>query len=759
MAGQPQGDPRAAAVCCDYCGLPTRGTLGSPGEPVFCCLGCQIADAIAQERADSDTGHGRTALQLGMAVFFSMNVMVFTLALWSWDTYAIASAPNAAILKELLRFACLLFSTPVVLLLGKPLLENVLRQLRGGMVTADVLLIVGVAAALIYSIVSLWTGQPHVYFEVACMILLAVTFGRWLEAEGKHRAMKSLQSLQNLLPTTARVVSPDGSCVDLALEEVQVGLVVRVLPGERFPLDGEVVEGCSFVDEQLVTGESQAVCKSRGDAVHGGTLNLDGRIDLLVRAAATEGTIPRLVASVRQAASQTCRPQRLADRLARVFVPLVVFITIVVFLTHWHANDLRAAWMSSMAVALIACPCALAIATPLAIWAALGRAAEQGVVFKTSDDLTTLSQVDTLCIDKTGTLTTNEPRLAGSFFDDLTHEATARDVVRQLAQQTRHPLADALQRWLGETPIAAHGTLRDATTVPGKGVRALWSPLDDAPASGCRPAVLGNREFLEAQDMRCSAPLREFTDHSVAQGLSVVLVGWQDQARAVFAFEESLRGDAQQALHELRERGLKILILTGDHQQRAHRMAEQLQVDVAAKLLPEDKLRTIANLRRAGNTVAMLGDGLNDAPALGAADVGIALGCGADVTRDAADVCLLSSALSALPWAVDLARATRRTIRRNLLWAVVYNSLGIGLAAAGKLNPMLAAVAMVFSSSFVIAESLRLGALAGPRAPLAESPSTRQAGGPATAADEPANSVAPPGRAGQREELVPLERT
>ncbi len=479
MTVQQQDDGRPASLVCDYCGLPTRGVARSQGEPLFCCLGCQIADAIAQERADPDAGRGRTALQLGMAVFFSMNVMVFTLALWSWDTYAISSAANAATLKELLRFACLLFTMPVVLLLGKPLLESVWRQLRNGLITADVLLIIGVAAALAYSILSLWTRQPHVYFEVACMILLAVTFGRWLEAEGKHRAMKSLQSLQNLLPATARVVNNDRKCVERLLADVEVGQIMRVLPGERFPLDGDVLCGCSYVDEQLVTGESQAVCKSPGDEVHGGTLNLDGRLDIRVSADAAAGTIPRLVESVRQAASQICRPQRLADRLARIFVPLVVVIGVVVFFAHWHANDLRTACMASMAVALIACPCALAIATPLAIWAALGHAAEHGVVFKTSDDLTSLSEVDYVCIDKTGTLTTDAPRLVEAFFDQETAEQTTWDVVRQLAEQTRHPLADALRRQAGESAGDGHITLGAATTVSGKGVLALWCPSED----------------------------------------------------------------------------------------------------------------------------------------------------------------------------------------------------------------------------------------------------------------------------------------
>ena len=249
------------------------------------------------------------------------------------------------------------------------------------------------------------------------MILVAVTLGRWLEAEGKHRAMKSLQSLQNLLPETARVVGPDGQLATQPLADVPQGRVIRVLPGERVPLDGTILQGQSFIDQQLVTGESRPECRSPGDRVYGGTANLDGRLDIRVDADAAAGVIQRLVASVRDAASQTCRPQRLADRLATVFVPLVFLIAVLVFFAHLKTTGLHSALMSSMAVALIACPCALAIATPLAVWAALGNAAQRGIVFRTSDDLTALSEVDRICIDKTGTLTTDRPQLAEAWYE------------------------------------------------------------------------------------------------------------------------------------------------------------------------------------------------------------------------------------------------------------------------------------------------------------------------------------------------------
>lgn len=681
--------------------------------PQYCCLGCQLAADITSDTTESDSESSRTALQLGLAVFFSMNVMVFTVALWSWDTYSIATSDNAAILKDLLRLACLLFATPVVLILGRPLVTNVAQQLRLGVITTDCLLVVGVAAAFCYSVVSVVGEQDHIYFEVACMILVAVTLGRWLEAEGKHRAMKSLQSLQNLLPETARVVNENGSQSVEPLANVSAGRVIRVLPGERVPLDGTVQIGQSYVDQQLVTGESRAVSRSPGDEVFGGTANLDGCLDIRVDANAASGMIQRLVESVHEAASRASRPQRLADRLATVFVPLVFVIALLVFVTHWKTTDMQAAFMSSMAVALIACPCALAIATPLAIWAALGNAAKQGVVFRTSDDLMALSAIDYICIDKTGTVTTDQPRLAGSWYQEGS-EKDAVDITRQLSSQTMHPLGRALDQQLcGQ--VAENGMSIGPTTMsPGKGISGQLTIVTDDNTMVTSLAAMGSGSFCIEKGLRFSDRLRKRQQRAIDCGQSVVCVGWHRQVRAVFGFEESLRGDAFAAVEALHGLGLRTLLLTGDQVERASRIASELGLAATAQLLPGEKQDVIAQLQARGHKVAMMGDGLNDAPALCAADIGIALGCGAEITRDAADVCLLSSRLVLVPWVVELSRVTRRTIRRNLIWAMAYNGLGIALAATGQLNPIFAALAMVFSSGFVIAESLRLSTRPGP---------------------------------------------
>jgi heavy metal translocating P-type ATPase len=426
------------------------------------------------------------------------------------------------------------------------------------------------------------------------------------------------------------------------------------------------------------------------------------------------GVIQRLVKSVREAANQTCRPQRLADRLATFFVPIVFVIAVIVFVAHWKSSNLNTAFMSSMAVALIACPCALAIATPLAIWAALANAAKHGVVFRTSEDLSALSDVDYVCIDKTGTLTTDEPRLAGQWYEDDESQDAVRDIAIQLAAQSLHPLAAALGKWLDHPTGAGNISIAPAILRPGRGVCAELTIPSAGDMELSTMAALGSSQFCVELRFDISERLRRTRDEAIEHGLSVTCVGWDSQVRAVFAFEESLRPDAAASVRALRIRGLDTMLLTGDQTERAKRIAAEIDVSLAANLLPGDKLRIVSELQAEGHHVAMLGDGLNDAPALSAADVGIALGCGADVTRDAADVCLLSPAPALLPWAIDLARTTQRTIRRNLIWAVGYNSIGIALAASGRLNPIFAALAMVFSSAFVIAESLRLAALPGP---------------------------------------------
>ena len=684
---------------CDYCGLPASGPPGeSESFPIYCCLGCRIAAEIV---ASPSVGSSRTAMRLGLAVFFSMNVMVCSLVLWSWDAYTIDALATTETVRELLRLLALVMTTPVLVLLGGPLAENVWQQLRQRRLTTDILLLVGVLVAFTYSVLSILAAGEHIYFEVVCMILLAVTLGRWIEATGKEKAMRSLQTLQAVLPASANVVQEQGGVASVPLERVVIGDAVRVLPGDRIPLDGTIVAGAAFVDEQLVSGESEALRRGSGDPVFGGTLNLDGCLDIRVSTAPSDGVIPRLVAAVREAATSKSHVELLADRAMRVFVPFVLLMVVIVFSWHLRSDGIRTALMSSMSVALIACPCALAIATPLALWAALGAAASQQVVFRKSDDLLTLADIDTVCLDKTGTLTGSDRELVDEQYDadpDQAHRVTAA-----LVAATQHPLVDTLRGRLPSHVQPAH--LQTASTIPGGGVHGRIS-FDERENSV--PAALGSAEFCKSLGVIFPEAISAAETRAAQAGHSLVMVAWGGVAQACFAFHEQVRAGVMESVEQLKQMGLAVELLTGDQPVRAQQLADGLGIRAFAKLLPEEKLEHLSALQSAGHQVAMVGDGINDAPALSRANIGIALGCGVEVSRDAADVCLMSSELSALPHMVKLAKQTKRTVKRNLAWAFGYNMIGMGLAATGRLNPILAATAMVLSSSFVIAESLRL---------------------------------------------------
>ena len=673
-------------------------------------------------------------MRLGLAVFFTMNVMVFTMVLWSWDAYSISASPNASVFKDLMRLACLAFATPVVLILGKPLMETVVSQLQRRVFTADGLLVVGVVAAYLYSVVSIATSGEHIYFEVACMILVAVTLGRWLEAEGKQRAMRSLETLQDLLPDFAHVVEA-GNLIETPLGQVKAQQIIRVLPGERIPLDGMVVGGESFVDERIVTGESQSRHACISDRVYSGAVSLDGVLDIEVAAVADESVIQRLVRSVREAAQQRSRPERLADRLASVLAVAITLIAVAVFGFHHLHSGLQHAMMAAMSVVLIACPCALAVATPLAIWTALSQAAERGIIFRTSDDLLRLSQVDHVCFDKTGTLTTGMPMLESyvivseddmaEFFSDgsttvasvgVESSAFVLSAARALAKNTSHPLATAMLQHLSDLPDVNGDDsdvriediqIADVRTSPGRGVTAVTKSSGAAMATSL-PLALGSERLCREMQMQFPRRIRHVLNRASAEGLSVVLVGCGEIVRGCFVFCESLRAESRSAIASVQSLDVPVSILTGDRKNRGAAIADELGVEVHAELLPNEKCQVIETLRNEMRQVAMVGDGLNDAPALGLADVGIAMGCGVELSRDVAEVCLLSSDVRLVPWAVELARMTRKTINRNLFWALAYNTIGIGLAATGKLNPILAAAAMVLSSVLVISESLKL---------------------------------------------------
>ena len=694
---------------CAFCGLPVPKTIGLAGKPSaleveYCCSGCRTVASV--EEAESERGAAAQGLlRLGLSIFFTMNVMVFTMALWSQDVYPEESfaSPLAVTLRSVFRWASLLFSAPVLWLLGKPILEGVWQALRRRAITTDLLILLGVSAAFGYSLISVVRGEGHVYFEVGSMVLVFVSIGRWLEAKGKRRTGESLDALANLLPATVRRQDSKGAFQETPREKVVTGDVLRVLAGERFPVDGRITTGEAHVDEQMVTGESQPTEKNCGDDVYSGTLNVDGDLQVEVTAADGRETVSRLIDMVRTARSLKGHQERLADRIAFWFVPAVCLIAAAAAWHQGQTNGLDQGILTGLAVVLIACPCALGLATPMAVWTALGRAAECGVLFRSGLVMERLAAVEFACFDKTGTLTSGQPSVAALLVaDSQTPEPSLKkilEVAATVAAGSVHPLSQAVQQYANEQLADwVPDETPTVVTVPGKGLRA---ELQDQ-----KGVVVGNRRLMEESQLDWPANLtKELAAHETAQQ---VFVGWDGQVRGVFCFGEVARPEVTEAFAACRALDLELQLLTGDGAPRAEAISEQFALDAKSEQLPEDKVAAVRELARRG-CVAMVGDGLNDAPALAAADVGVALGCGADVSRDAAGVCLLGDDLRRFPWAVGLARTTGRIVKQNLFWAFTYNCIGIAMAATGRLNPIWAALAMALSSLLVVGNSLRLG--------------------------------------------------
>ena len=701
--------PSIATGLCDYCGLPLpRPLFRRRAEPVsaegpsYCCSGCRFAASVTRERG-AEGAASWTLTSLGLAIFFSMSVMVFTIALWSFDLYdsTASSAPEMpAAFADLLRWLCLLFALPVLFLLGKPLAIDGLQHLRRGIPTSDLLLLTGVIAAYAYSTWNVLRGEGSVYFETGCVILVFVTLGRWLAATGRLQVTALLDRLQRLLPERIRRME-SGAVVERALDDVRPGDRLVVQAGERLPVDGVIRCGAAALDEQVFTGESIPVERRVGEPVFAGTLNLDGTIQVEATARPREGAFGALLEAVRTARESRGRYQTAADRISRLFFPVITVIAAATVAGHAAVHGWTNGWLAGLSVVLIACPCALALATPLAMWAALGRAARRGVLFRSGEAVERLTEVRAIRFDKTGTLTTGTPVVLELHVAPGADRGLVHSQAAALAVHSPHVFSQAIAREAAHEGITAQ-PLDSARSVPGCGVEANLSAKGES-------WRIGRWDWLEECGATAPADLKQAGLQAQHAGRPIVAVAVGDRICGLFVLAEELRPGVRPALQRLQQVGLDVGILTGDHPWRAAQLAENLGVQASAALSPAEKARTLARVQEQIGPVAMVGDGINDAPALAAADVGIALGCGTDVTRDSADICLLGNDLAALPWALELAQQTVRVVRGNLAWAFGYNAIGVVLAAAGWLHPSVAAVLMVVSSVVVISRSMRLG--------------------------------------------------
>ncbi|MCE9594159.1 MAG: cation-translocating P-type ATPase [Planctomycetes bacterium] len=608
-------------------------------------------------------------------------------------------------------FAALLFSLPVQFVAGFDVLRDGLRGLVRRAPDMNTLVALGTLAAW-SSAVTAWlapsfgSGESHLH--AALLILVFVLFGRWLEARARARTGDALRALIELAPPTARVVR-GGVEVDVPLADVRRGNVVTLRPGERIPVDGDVTGGDSTVDESLLTGESAPIEKRVGERVHAGTQNQDGALTVRVTAVGADSAVGRIATWVRRAQGSKPRVQRLADRVSAIFVPTVLGLAALTFVGWWlGTRDVSAALAHAIAVLVAACPCALGLATPTAIVAASGRAAREGLLVKSAEVLESLADLRAVALDKTGTLTRGRPKLTSIAVVDGAQENARLQLAASVEARSEHPFARALVEAARERALELHATTEFASE-PGRGASAL---VDGRRVAIASPRAARERGVDAAELERALRPATERGETCVVLLVDGVLA-------AVFGFVDPPRESSARTVVALRERGLALTLLSGDHPAAVARLARELGLeDARAETRPDEKARVVEELRARHGPVAMVGDGINDAPALAAADVGIALGGGADVAVEAADAALLVDDPAKLVTLIDLARAARRIVRANLVWAFGYNVVALPaamgvfeLAGFAPLAPQWAAAAMAASSVIVVLNSSRLATL------------------------------------------------
>jgi copper-transporting P-type ATPase V len=644
----------------------------------------------------------------------------------AWGRRAVAAAPAAVFALALMlrpslleaggwRWASLLVATLVEFVIGWPFLREAARRAHRLSANMDTLIAVGTLAAYGFSVWELVTGGMELYFETAILLIAFLSLGRFLEARARGRAGQAIRALLELGAKQARVVR-DGTEVLVPVEAVAVGDLVRVRPGEKVPVDGEVVEGASAVDESMLTGESVPVEKAVGDRVAGATLNASGVLTVRATAVGADTALAQIVRLVEQAQAGKGQVQRLADRISAVFVPAVIAVAALTFTGWWLlAADPVAGLTAAVAVLIIACPCALGLATPTAIMVGSGRGAELGVLIKGVEVLERTRHITTVVFDKTGTLTRGRMSLtdavpaAGVGEHDLLRLAGAAET------GSEHPIGAAI----AAAAARARGELPAATgfrALAGHGVRADVQP--DHPEGPAVTVWVGRRKLAAEAGLLVPGPLEDAAERLERDGKTVVWAGWDGEVRGVLAVADTLKPGARELVGRLHAMGLEVAMLTGDNATTAQAIAASVGIDrVLAEVLPADKVGEVARLQADGETVAMVGDGVNDAPALVQADLGVAIGSGTDVAIESSDLTLLRGDLDGVATAIELSRRTYRTIVQNLFWAFGYNAAAIPLAAAGLLSPVLAGAAMALSSVSVVANSLRLRRFGRLRAP------------------------------------------
>ncbi len=606
-----------------------------------------------------------------------------------------------------------LFSTPVVLWLGRDFFVNAWKQARHRSANMDTLVALSTGIAYLFSVFNMlfpefWHQRglhAHVYFEAAAVIITFILLGRLLEEKAKGNTSSAIKKLMGLQPKMVTVIQPGETELQTPIEALNINDTILVKPGEKIAVDGLVISGSSYVDESMLSGEPLPVLKKEDEKVFAGTINQKGSFRFKATKVGKDTLLAQIIKMVQDAQGSKAPVQKLVDKIAGIFVPLVIGIAILTFIL-WAVlggdNGLVQGLLAAITVLVIACPCALGLATPTAIMVGVGKGAEKGILIKDAESLELAKNVDAIILDKTGTITEGKPEVTGiQWFDN---EDSTKNILVSIEKQSEHPLADAVVKHFGETPAVP---LLNFASITGKGAKADYKE---------ETWFVGNKKLLAENNIVITEALQQQADEWGKQAKTVIWFSNSKQALAVLAISDKIKETSVQAIRELQGMGIELYMLTGDNEATAQAIASQTGIGhYKAGVLPQHKADFVKELQQQGKTVAMVGDGINDSTALATADVSIAMGKGSDIAMDVAKMTIISSDLTKIPQAIQLSKQTVATIRQNLFWAFIYNLIGIPVAAGilypvngFLLNPMIAGAAMAMSSVSVVTNSLRL---------------------------------------------------
>ncbi|PEO18931.1 heavy metal translocating P-type ATPase [Bacillus wiedmannii] len=660
---------------------------------------------VKSDEQDGSTDHRLQEIERQKKKFIISFILSFPL-LWAMVSHF--SFTSFIYLPDMLMnpWVQLALATPVQFIIGGQFYVGAYKALRNKSANMDVLVALGTSAAYFYSVYlsvrSIGSSEhmTDLYFETSAVLITLIILGKLFEAKAKGRSSEAIKKLMGLQAKTATVLR-DGTEMKILIEEVVAGDIVYVKPGEKIPVDGEIVEGKSAIDESMLTGESIPVDKTIGDVVIGSTMNKNGFLKVKATKVGRDTALAQIIKVVEEAQGSKAPIQRVADQISGIFVPVVVVIAIITFavwMLFVTPGDFGGALEKMIAVLVIACPCALGLATPTSIMAGSGRSAEYGILFKGGEHLEATHRLDTVILDKTGTVTNGKPVLTDVIVADGFHEEEILRLVGAAEKNSEHPLAEAIVEGIKEKKIDIPSS-ETFEAIPGFGIESVVEG---------KQLLIGTRRLMK----KFNIDIEEFSksmEELEREGKTAMLIAINKEYAGIVAVADTVKDTSKAAIARLKKMGLDVVMITGDNTQTAQAIAKQVGIDhVIAEVLPEGKAEEVKKLQAQGKKVAMVGDGINDAPALATADIGMAIGTGTDVAMEAADITLIRGDLNSIADAIFMSKMTIRNIKQNLFWALAYNGLGIPIAAFGFLAPWVAGAAMAFSSVSVVLNALRL---------------------------------------------------